>query len=75
MTVSEAKMGEKGIIKQRWQVNFFDMILILGLIRDKVKTDRQMDRQTNSLTPFTALCGFVLQVKFATSLLALLAGE
>ena len=31
---------------------------------------RQTDRQTNSLTPYTGVCGFFLQVKFATSLLA-----
>ena len=30
--------------------------------------------QTNSLTPYTGVCGFFLSVKFATSLLALLAG-
>ena len=35
---------------------------------------RQMDRQTNSLTPYLGVCGFFLQVKFATSLLASLAG-
>ena len=35
---------------------------------------RQTDGQTNSLTPYTGVCGFFLQVKFATSLLALLAG-
>ena len=34
---------------------------------------RQTDRLTNSLTPFTGVCGFFLQVEFATSLLALLA--
>ena len=33
----------------------------------------QTDRQTNSLTPHTGVCGFFLQVKSATSLLALLA--
>ena len=33
------------------------------------------DRQTNSLTPYTGGCGFFLQVKFATSLLASLAGD
>ena len=32
------------------------------------------DRQTNCLTPYTGVCGFFHQVKFATSLLALLAG-
>ena len=37
-------------------------------------TDRQTDRQTNSLTPYTGGCGFFLQVKFSTSLLASLAG-
>ena len=31
--------------------------------------------QTNSLTPYAGVCRFFLQVKFATSLLALLAGE
>ena len=36
---------------------------------------RQTDRQTNSLTPYTGGCGFFLQVKFATSLLASLAGD
>ena len=32
------------------------------------------DRQTNYLTPYTGVCGFLLSVKFATSLLASLAG-
>ena len=32
------------------------------------------DRQTNSLTPYTGVCRFFLSVKFATSLLASLAG-
>ena len=32
------------------------------------------DRQTNSLTPCTGICGFFISVKFATSLLASLAG-
>ena len=41
----------------------------------KFVTDRQTDRQTNSLTPYTGGCGFFLQVKFATSLLASLAGD
>ena len=31
-------------------------------------------RQTNSLTPYTGICGFILSTKFATSLLASLAG-
>ena len=35
----------------------------------------QTDRQTNSLIPYTGVCGFLLQVKFATSLLASLAGD
>ena len=33
------------------------------------------DRQTNSLTPYTSGSVFFLSVKFATSLLALLAGD
>ena len=37
--------------------------------------NRQTDRQINSLTPFTRVCGFFLSVKFATSLLAWLAGD
>ena len=32
------------------------------------------DRQTNTLTPYAGVCGFFLPVKFATSLLASLAG-
>ena len=36
--------------------------------------ERQTDRQTNSLTPFMGVCGFFISVKFATFLLALLAG-
>ena len=32
------------------------------------------ERQTNSLTPLMGVCEFFLPVKFATSLLALLAG-
>ena len=35
---------------------------------------RQTDRQTNSWTPYTGVCVFFLQVKFATFLLASLAG-
>ena len=38
------------------------------------QTDRQTDRQTNSKAPYTGVCGFFLSVKFATSLLASLAG-
>ena len=34
----------------------------------------QTDRQTNSLTPYTRMCGFFLQVIFATSILASLTG-
>ena len=37
------------------------------------QTDRQTDRQTNSLTTYMGVCGFFLSVKYATSLLALLA--
>ena len=33
------------------------------------------ERQTNSLTPYTGVCSFFLSVKFATSLLASLAGD
>ena len=40
----------------------------------KFVTDRQTERQTNSLTPFTGVWEFFLSVKFATSLLAWLAG-
>ena len=36
--------------------------------------NRQTDKQTNSLTPYTGVCGFFLSVKFSTSLLALLPG-
>ena len=32
------------------------------------------DRQTNSMTPYTGVCGFFLSVKLAASLLASLAG-
>ena len=32
------------------------------------------DRRTNSLTPYPGVCGFFISVKFATSLLASLAG-
>ena len=38
------------------------------------QTDRQTDRQTNTLAPYTGVCGFFLSVKFATYLLASLAG-
>ena len=34
----------------------------------------QTDRQTNSWAPYTGICGFSLSVKFATFLLASLAG-
>ena len=40
-----------------------------------LETDRQTDKQTNSLTPFTGVCRFFLSVKFATFLLALLARD
>ena len=36
---------------------------------------KRTDRQTNSLTPYTGVCGFFLSVKIATSLLTQLAGE
>ena len=32
--------------------------------------NRKTDRQTNSLAPYTGVCGFFLSVKFATFLLA-----
>ena len=35
----------------------------------------QTDRQTNYLTPYTGVCGFFLQVKFATSLITSLTGR
>ena len=38
------------------------------------QTDRQRDKQTNSLTPYTGVCRFFISVKFAASLLALLEG-
>ena len=41
---------------------------------NNLTTDRQTDIQTISLTPYTGVCGFFLSVKFATSLLASLAG-
>ena len=41
---------------------------------DEVICNRQTDGQTHSLKPYTGVCGFFLQVKFAASLLALLAG-
>ena len=44
---------------------------VLRKFRSKFITDRQ----TNSLTPYTGVCGFFLQVKFATSLLTLFAGD
>ena len=47
---------------------------IIGVKVYHRRTDRQTDRQTNSLTPYTGVCGFFLLVKFATSLLASLAG-
>ena len=37
--------------------------------------NRETDRQTYSLTPYTGGCVFFLSLKFATSLLALLAGD
>ena len=37
-------------------------------------SDKQTDRQTNSLTPYLGVCGFLFSVKFATFLLASLAG-
>ena len=36
--------------------------------------NRRADRETNSFTPYTEVCGFFLSVKFATSLLASLTG-
>ena len=37
-------------------------------------TAETTDRQTNSFTPYTWVCGLFLRVKFVTSLLASLAG-
>ena len=68
----QAKWGQS---KQLWYPNlqtFFDEVMIFELVGDVVKT--KTDRQTNSLTPYTGVCGFFLQVKFATSLLTSLAG-
>ena len=48
----------------RWKIKY------LG---SKFVTDRQIDRQTNSLIPYTGVCGFFVLVKFFTSLLASLA--
>ena len=46
---------------------------VLRQLGSKFVTDRQTDRQTNSLTPFRGVCRFFLSVKFTTSLLTLLA--
>ena len=61
------------------------MTYIMELIKGPIKLSigeiiwvkvchRRTDRQTNSLTPHRGVCRFFLSVKFATSLLASLAG-
>ena len=65
-TVLGQKQAKWGQPKQLWHPNmqtFIDEVILL-----------QTDSQTNSWTPYTGVCGFFLQVKFATSLLASLAG-
>ena len=49
----------------RWKIKY------LG---SKFVTDGRKNRQTNYLIPYTGVCGFFVSVKFATSLLASLAG-
>ena len=49
--------------------------LEIGLVFEvETRSKFVTDRQTNSLTPYICVCGFFLQVQFATSLLASLAG-
>ena len=71
LTVFEEKTGYQ---KQLWQPNvqtFFSPFCSASPEIIGVKVDH---RQTNSLTPYTGVCGFFISVKFATSLLASLAG-
>ena len=49
--------------------------LEIGLVFEvETRSKFVTDRQTNSLTPYIGVCGFFLQVQFATFLLASLAG-
>ena len=65
MTVFQAKMGKKP--KKNFRPFYFASPEII-----EVKIcHRQSDRQT--LAPYTGVCGFFLQVKFAASVLASLA--
>ena len=50
-----------------------DQIIIVVKV-DHRQTDGQTDRQTNSLTQYIGVCEIFISVKFATSLLASLAG-
>ena len=67
------------------RATFFHLFFCSGSMKDQIifslfgqsrdnwgQSLEQTDRRTNSLTPYTDLCGFFLSVKFATSLLALL---
>ena len=69
MAVFDAKMG---LQKLMWQpkLHYFVSAEIIE-VKNRI---RKTDRHTNSLTPYTDVCGFFLQFKFATSLLSLLAG-
>ena len=61
--------------------NYDDFLANLPKVSDASKAAMEADltleelQDTNSLTPYTGGCGFFLQVKFATSLLASLAGD
>ena len=45
-------------------------VVIIGVL----VCNRQIERQSNSLTPYTGVCGFFISDKFDTSVLALLPG-
>ena len=90
MAVFEAKTGLQKLQRHPNLQTFFELVSIFEPVRDKAKNFRKTVlgararqnrycrfsyRQTNSLTPYTGGCGFFLQVKFATSLLASLAGD
>ena len=58
-------MGTKAPIKNGHLISYK---LSRGEIIGVKVCNRQTDRQTNSLTPYTGACGFFLSVKFATFL-------
>ena len=67
----------EAIMKYKWSLQLFKLYNTTerSLEWTSLNIRPQTDRQTNSLTPNKGVCGFFLSVKFATSLLATLAGD